>query len=488
MSPDESPLKMGYAIAAGHERTARAAEDVLLAGGNAFDASVAAFLVAVVAEPCMASLGGGIIALLHAADSGKLHVIDAFTQTPGRKLPEGAIEFIPLEVDFGDEREVFYYGAGSVAVPGVVAGLFAINERFGRMPMKELIQPAVQAAKEGVQVTSFVYHDMGLLQEILGFSNRGRELFFRNGKLRDTTDSVSMPHLADFLEFMAIDGQEAFYDGEVARTIMELQSGKGHLTRKDLKDYRIKWRSPLEHDYKAFVLATAPYPSIGGRMIRSVLEKVGMDLGTGISVADSFAVHIDEILSDPDRHTGNVKEGGTSHFNIVDDHGNAVSLSMTLGEGSGYFIRKTDIQLNNMLGEAALMPNGFHSWIPNRRMVSMMSPTITYGQDGSIDLALGTGGASRIPFAIAQVIAHYYLDKRGLEEAIEHPRIHVDDHFIQVEGGEPEVRVTIPSKKKVKYWSRQNMYFGGVHTISRTKKGFNACGDRRRTGFGISKN
>jgi gamma-glutamyltranspeptidase/glutathione hydrolase len=479
---------MGYAIAAGHERTARAAEDVLLAGGNAFDASVAAFLVAVVAEPCMASLGGGIIALLHSADAGKLHVIDAFTQTPGHKLPEAEIEFIPLEVDFGDEREVFYYGAGSVAVPGVVAGLFAINERFGRMPMKELIQPAVQASREGVKVTSFVYHDMGLLSGILGFSERGKELFFRNGKLRDTSDSVFLPHFADFLEHLASEGKAAFYQGEVAQSILDLQRDRGHLTMVDLKNYHVEWRSPLVHDYQAFVLATAPYPSIGGRMIRGVLEKVGIDLGTGISVADSFAVHIDEILSDPNRHSDHIKKGGTSHFSIVDGWGNAVSLSMTLGEGSGHFIPNTDIQLNNMLGEAALMPNGFHSWIPDRRMVSMMSPTITYGQDDSIDLVLGTGGASRIPFAIAQVIAHYYLDKRGLEEAIEHPRIHVDDHFIQVEGGEPQVRVTIPSKKEVKYWSRQNMYFGGVHTISRTKKGFNACGDRRRTGFGISKN
>ena len=166
----------------------------------------------------------------------------------------------------------------------------------------------------------------------------------------------------------------------------------------------------------------------------------------------------------------------------MDAEGNAVALTFSIGEGSGVFIEGTDIHMNNMLGEPALLPSGIGSWVPNRRLASMMTPTILTDPTG-LRFLLGTGGAERIPVMLALVI-HYLMDfDLELSQAIEAPRAYLSSEQLEVEPGFE--RGHILSNLPARYWDKNSLYFGGVHAISKDGLQVLAAADSRREGFAI---
>ena len=144
---------MPYAISGGHQKTIEAAEIILSQGGNAVDASIAAYLVSFIAEPCMASLGAGGFAMVN--DTQSIKMIDFFCQTPKKKQKVEHQEFLPIVVDFGNTTEEFQVGKGSIATPGAIAGIYKMHEIWGKIPLTEIFQPAIQWSKEGVKVDKF---------------------------------------------------------------------------------------------------------------------------------------------------------------------------------------------------------------------------------------------------------------------------------------------------------------------------------------------
>lgn len=487
---------MGYAIAAGHDATADTAQEVLKIGGNAFDAAVAALMTAFVAEPCMASGGGGAFANIRKAD-GTCLLYDFFCQTPKRKKKLEELEFLPIEVDFGTATEVFHIGKGSVGVPGILAGIFAIHKNLGSIPMKDLVQLPIQYAKDGIAINDFQSEDMHLLKDMLGFTSYGKSLFFKEEELLKIGDPIYMPGLADFLDTLAIEGVDLFYKGEIAQKIVAEQLDGGLLTMEDFEQYQVVIRNPLQIDYKDKRIFTNPLPSIGGSLLVHYLKyleelpTVPRPMSSAYISKLYAALHKAEPL---DRRPpalskalqnllgANKKHGSTSHFNIVDQWGNAISLTMTIGEGSGHFVEGTDIQLNNMLGEAALLPDGFHSWIPDTRLSSMMSPTIVTDAQGRLEVVTGSGGASRIPSAITQVL-HYLIDYGlSVEEAVNNPRVHLGHDIFNIEPGFLEEAKQSDFSTSLKKWEEQSLFFGGVHTIVSKKGALYASGDDRRDG------
>jgi len=170
---------MNFAIAAGHDATADTALEILKSGGNAFDAAIAAMMTAFVAEPGMTSGGGGAFANVRKAD-GTCMIFDFFSQTPKHKRPASEVDFFPIEVDFGTTIEVFHVGKGSTAVPGSIAGLFALHEQLGTLPMERLIEIPVQFAKEGVLINQFQHYDYKLLENIFRIDPKARSIFFKD--------------------------------------------------------------------------------------------------------------------------------------------------------------------------------------------------------------------------------------------------------------------------------------------------------------------
>ena len=179
------------------------------------------------------------------------------------------------------------------------------------------------------------------------------------------------------------------------------------------------------------------------------------------------------------------KSGNTTHVSVVDEHDNFVSITTSHGEGCGYYIPNTDIMLNNMLGEEDLCPEGFFKWPENKRISSMMSPTLFLERNKPI-AALGSGGSNRIRSAIVQAISNYIDFGMSPDECVNAPRIHWENMHLDVEPGfDLDIidGLELPGNAEKIYWTAKNMYFGGVHAVFKDKNGhIDAVGDRRRVG------
>ena len=491
-------------VASGHPQVTEAACTVLRAGGNAFDAVLAAGFAAAVAEPALTSLGGGGFLLARTAQ-GRAILFDFFVNTPGHGLRVSDIEphFLPITVRFPSSEQLFNVGLGSAAVPGVLRGYLYIHRRLGRLPLPEVLAPAIHLARAGVTINSKQAYFLDLLAPIMTLTAPGQALFSPHGRCLSVGDLYCNPELAAFLETLPFDGEQAFYEGELAYRIdQEMREGNGLLTAADLAAYQVIEREPLPVEYRGCRLLTNPPPSFGGSLIALSLrllearEVAELGFGTPAHLALLTAVmqeadrrRAEGYLSPADLGQPGIAEsqkqvlrlasGGTTHISVCDAEGNAASMTTSNGEGSGYFVPQTGIMLNNMMGEDDLHPDGFHVSPPGLRVASMMAPSLLLAND-QVQLALGSGGSKRIRTAILQVISNKVDFGMHPREAIEAPRLHWDGQQIQIEPGFSEAALAaLEQRWSLNRWPVQDLYFGGVHVA--TPDGVGA-GDPRRGG------
>ena len=478
--------KKGGIIACGHEKTAEAGKWMYEEGGNAFDACLAALMASFVSEPFMGGIGGG--GFLNAFLANKQsYLFDFFCQTPRKKKLAGDLEFYPVGVDYGELQEEFHIGAASIAVPGMLAGIFDIHSKLCKLPMKVLAEPAIQLAKEGVKVDGFLPATFKLLAPINMATKEAKRIFAKDGDLYKDGDLFANPDLADFLDHIVREGTDNFYRGDLAMKMHEQISSLGSLEFEDFKNYKVEIREALKFHYKNKTVLCNPLPSIGGEMMKSILSKL-QNKETYHWETPHFTQQWYEIQKASqiekqallERHFEG-KKGSTTHISCLDEMGNAAGLTVSNGEGSGYVLSGTGVMLNNMLGESALLPNGFHSWKEDSRLSSMMSPTLVLDEMSEVELVCGTGGASRIPSVVSQLI-HYCVDHQlPLEEAILKPRLHFEHNVLNLE---PELSPPsrLNSEDEINQWETQGMMFGGIHSIRKSKRGIEAIGDPRRGG------
>ncbi len=477
------------AVSAGHEVTQKVAVQILEVGGNAFDAAIAAYLASWIAEPCMSSAGGGAFANVYTAD-GRSMVFDFFCQTPQNKVQKIPLDFVPIHIDFGEAQEIYYGGLASMAVPGSIAGIFEIHKQLGTIPMKVLFEPAIQLAKEGVAINNFQHYDLSLLHSVFDHRKRAMELFKPNGQLINIGETLRLPELSDFLDFLWREGPDAFYQGEVAQNIVRdcVEQG-GFLCLEDFKNYKTFLRKPVKSTFKDYQILSNPLPSTGGTLMTVGLDYLNQfetskpkNLLSAFGNMNSFEKNPEKLGSFLESRN---RRGATSHFNVWDKWGNAIALTMTIGEGSGYIVPGTDIHMNNMLGESSLVPNGWHSWKEDIRLSSMMNPTIVLNAKNELDLIIGSGGASRIPGAILQVLVNTIEKKHNVVDAALAPRIHYENSKLDIE---PKYEITneeIPKNLAHKFWKKQSMFFGGTHAIQKSNGKLLAVGDQRRDGVSV---
>ena len=452
-------------VAAGHRLTAEAAGEVLRAGGNAFDAALAALCAACACEPALASLGGGGF-LLALPAAGRARVYDFFVQTPKRRAAADEIEFEPVVVDFGTARQEFHIGRGTVAVPGVVRGFFDVHRDLCTMPAADLVAPACALLRDGVVMTALQAHFLHLLRPILRATPEILALYSSprgSPALLEEGERLRNPDLAALLELMAVEGDDIFYRGEVARAMVEDLREGGLIGLEELADYRTEVRAPLALDYREVTVLTNPPPSAGGSLIGFGLGLLnGLPAsppGSGRAVAmladvmratrlaraeahDAEPAGSNEHMLDPtllarwrDEVRGRARAvRGTTHLGVIDGLGNLASLTLSNGEGSGRVVPGTGVVLNNMLGEEDLNPGGFHRWPPGHRMASMMAPTALRWPDGRL-VATGSGGSNRIRSAVLQMIVNLVDHGMDVDSAVRAPRIHVEGPAAQRRGG-----------------------------------------------------
>lgn len=499
-------------IAAGHRLTAQAGAEVLADGGTAADGAIAALLASCVCEPVLASPGGGGFALVW--DGRKPACLDFFVQTPREPKGQRHDGLRDIDADFGGVTQTFHIGPGSVATPGFLPGLFALHERYGKLPMARLAEFAIALSKEGVRLTPFQANLSQIVEPILTATPEAKALYCRDEKLQIQGELFTNPALADALDAVAREGVRLAMEGEIAHGMLEAASG-GHLSADDFKQYEAVWREPLRRslftdrppfrknverpvDRRVF---SNPTPSAGGGLIAAILAQYqtgkAYDPKSYDPVAFAHALDVvdrrwrelgkpvgfDDTMmgSDPAQLASN----GTTHVSVIDKDGMAVAVTVSNGAGNGAIVPGCGFMLNNMLGEDDLLSCGPGSWQPDQRLASMMAPTLVADGKGGL-LALGSGGSNRIRSAIAQVLLRWGLHGQALEEAIAAPRLHVEEGHLDVEPGfDPEFLQRAFEDHRI--WDEQSMFFGGVHGVERRmnadgRMSLEGAGDTRRDG------
>ncbi|MFQ6674029.1 MAG: gamma-glutamyltransferase [Fidelibacterota bacterium] len=522
---------MKNVIAAGDRTTVDAARVILERGGNAYDAAVGACFAAMVAEPALTSAGGG--GHFMAYPSGGFPILfDFFVDMPSGRLRKSELDFFSVDVDFGGAIQTFHAGRGAAAVPGTVAGLLHVHERLGTIPLPEVMEPAIVAARDGVALSDMQIYLLNILAPIMTHDEMGRTLFTCDGTALEEGNRLVLAEFADFLDVLSREGPDLVYRGDVAKIIVEWAENGGLILARDLENYRVRERTPLATPFNGYTVLLNPPPAVSGILIDvtlSLLEATGstrhcpLPLKTLVSAfEETNRVRREQLpngVVEEDRQllsgqrlfmaslerftrstaTGfagseSLPPGATTHISVLDRQGNAASVTTTNGEGCGYVLSQAGFMLNNMLGEEDLNPEGFHQYPPGLRLSSMLAPTIVLSDEsravtrrmagsppgaGVPHLLTGTAGSNRIRSVVVQIVVNFLCNGVSLRESTDAPRVHLEGEILQVEPGIPEEDLLeLEHRYVVKRWAEQNLFFGGANSATRDE----GAGDSRRGG------
>jgi len=504
---------MRGAIAAGHPLTAEAGARVLADGGSAVDACIAAAFMSWVTESTVTGPGGGGFMLVHRARDRTSRLVDFFVTIPGLGLPEPAAgEMEEIDVGYVEASQIFRIGAASCAVPAAPAGLEYVHRVYGTRPWQELLAPAIELAGNGVELTRPQAHLHAVVDLILRHGEEGRAIYGPEGRRLVAGEVLVQRDLARTLELLAEHGSRAVYGGEVARAIAShVRELGGSITLRDLEEYRVIRRRAVRAAFCGFEFESNPPPSTGGVLIGYGLRMVDR-LGPGGAPGSAEAIaRLVEIMREQNRvrgarfgrdlHRGGLTQrlygdqqladaveriGGTTQISVVDAEGNAASCTASTGSGSGVVVPGTGIHLNNMLGEFDLAASA-GTGRPGTRMTSMMAPSIVL-RDGDPRLVVGSAGSVRLRGAILQIVIDVAVQGMSVEEAIDFPRVHLQDGDVHCEGGADAAELDRLEAMgyNVVRWRRRNLYFGGGAAVEIGLDGsLAAAGDPRRGGAGV---
>ncbi|MBK7870290.1 MAG: gamma-glutamyltransferase [Saprospiraceae bacterium] len=507
--------------------------EILKKGGNAVDAAVAVQFAIAVCYPRAGNIGGGGFMLIRTKDG----IVDAIDYR--EKAPMQANRDMYLDSLENVIENLSTEGHLAAGVPGAVAGLFAAHEKYGKLPIKDLIDPAIQLAAKGFAVSETEAKRLTNFQEAFKKHNDTPNPFIK--ETWQIGDKLIQPELAKTLTLIRDRGPAGFYEGETADFIVkEMESGNGIITLEDLKNYKAAWRKPIIGNYKDYKVISMPPSSSGGVALLQMLgmienyplSKMGFhspeaihlmaeaerrayaDRAEHLGDSDFYDVPIDSLLDEgylqnrmadfsPTRVTlsdsvlaGNfnlVKEHfETTHTSIIDAEGNAVAVTTTLNsnfgckvwvDGAGFF-------LNNEMDDFSVkpgVPNQFglvgaeaNAIQPGKRMLSSMTPTIVE-KDGKVFMVLGAPGGSTIITAVFQVFVNVAEFGMNLEEAVNAGRFHhqwLPDQ-IQVEKGTLD-SVTIKTLEAMGHKFREVNAMAVIKAIQRLPDGkLHGVGDQR---------
>ncbi len=503
-------------VAAGDPQTVEAGLAALRHGGNAVDAAVGAAFAAFVCEaPLCSPLGGGAMVLTR--PDGSAYALDLFARTPGLGGPSPAqMDFAGIEVDFGSTRQVFHAGRASAAVPLGMPGLLEAHRRWGKLPLPVVAEPGVHLGREGYLLSDGVAFVFDLLWPIAELSAEAKALY--GGGDRPATGGARLhnPQMADVLERIADDPRTL--DDLHAQLVREFGPARGGLlTPGDFASVGPEQLEPVHLHHGDWALHTMPGPSTGGvlvalglRFLRDaahtgfltsehmvaaveVQRRLHEIRGSGLDARVRDPAFVQALLSAPPSHADAALEpesplGSTTQISTLDADGGAVSVTLTNGEGCGYLLSGTGIQVNNLLGEDDIHPRGFHRDPPGYPLTTMMAPTIARHRDGDL-LVLGSGGSNRLRNAIMLTLSHMLDHHEPARIAVDAPRMHLEVtgdgyHLAYERAGMSEAAAAAldAAWPGAAAFPTKNMFFGGVHTATRLGGVFGGAGDGRRGG------
>ena len=505
--------------------------EILKKGGNAVDASVAVGFALAVTLPRAGNLGGGGFILIYDKDTDKISSIDYRSAAPKNATSEMYVN--------GDSVKRFGHLVN--AVPGSVAGLLKAHEDFGSLPLRTLLQPAIDLAKDGFEVTYDLNYVLEWGKESMLANQASKDKFYSSSQEPlKVKSNFKQPELAKTLFKISKQGSEIFYKGEIAEWISEESlSNGGLITLDDMASYKAKYREPIEIDYRGYRIVSMGPAASGGLVLLqtlNILENFNLkETGHNSAVTvhllseamqrafadravfhgdpDYYDVPVEKSLSkeyakeraqtigelrtkDGEIFAGNLKNydesPDTTHYSIIDSEGNAVSNTYTLGSsfGSGVTVKKGGFLMNNQMRnfshfygqEGKEYGNSEANRLePGKRMISTQTPTLVFDPDGRLMMILGSPGGGRIPNILTQVISNVIDHGLSFSEAVMAPRINQRlEGKLQLETGfSPD---TIKLLKLKNHQPENSMTMGSVQAVFLEGDTLYGVADTRRPG------
>ncbi|MEE2776526.1 MAG: gamma-glutamyltransferase [Acidobacteriota bacterium] len=524
----------GGMVTSGHPLASQVGSDVLARGGNAIDAAVAVGFALAVVLPEAGNIGGGGF-LVYRDGEGGVHALDYREKAPGNGHHDMYLD------DEGNVTEASRVGHLAAGVPGSVAGMAAMHEKFGSLPWESLVAPAVDLAV-GHVIDEVRAANLSGGRHLLARFETSAQQFLIDGESPSAGQRWSQPELADTLRRIAKGGASEFYEGETADLLVaEMERGGGLITIEDLAAYRAVWRDPVRVAYRDHVVWSMPPSSSGGvamAMIFNILE--GFDVLPAFGSPD--LVHLEaeamrwafidrnQYLGDPDfvdmplerllskgyaaELRGRVDPGSatptptfqiapegtsTTHYSVVGRDGRAASITTTINSfyGNGVTVAGAGFLLNNEMDDFAAkpgVPNQFglvqgeaNAVAPHKRMLSSMSPAVVEDAAGELRMVVGTPGGSTIITSVFQVISNVLDHGMSLPEAVAAPRVHhqalPDVVFFEPGGLTQDAQDRLG---EMGYVLRERQRTSGdIQAIMRTESGWLGVPDPRRGGAAV---
>ncbi|HBC05635.1 MAG TPA: gamma-glutamyltransferase, partial [Aequorivita sp.] len=448
--------------------------EILKMGGNAFDAMIATQMALALTSPNAGNLGGGRF-MVYRSQYGEIGTLD-FRE----KAPLAATRDMYLDKEGNVIAEKSTDGALAVGIPGSIAGIFAVHEKFGSLPMEILLKPVIDLANKGYSITPKQKARFDEFKEQFKKINGEPSIFTEVYEEADTLKNIA---LANTLSRIAKNGRAEFYAGETGKKMIDyIQKKGGIITQEDLDAYEAIWREPLVFEYKDVKLISMAPPSSGGICLAQILKMIEpypiseyghnstkyiqllveaekrayADRSEYLGDPDFIDIPVDSLLSEnyllkrmetfslekatPSEEIkpgkiGTAESMETTHYSIVDKFGNAVSVTTTLNAsyGSKLYISELGFFLNNEMDDFSAkpgVPNMFgliggeaNAIAPQKRMLSSMTPTIVE-KDGKLLMVLGTPGGSTIITSVLQTFLNVHEFKMNMQQAVDAPRFH----------------------------------------------------------------
>ncbi|WP_298320464.1 gamma-glutamyltransferase [uncultured Aquimarina sp.] len=461
-------------VVSAREEASKIGKEILLKGGNVFDAMVATEMALAVSYPYAGNLGGGGFMVYRKAN-GETGAIDYREKAPG-----AAFKDMYLDENGDPIPEKSQLGAMAVGVPGTIAGIFEVHKKFGTLPIKELLTPVVELANNGYIITEKQQKRLDHYRALFIETNKDTILYAKTYKALDT---VKNPMLAKTLQRIIENGRDEFYKGETAKEMVNyIQSLGGIITMEDLSKYEAKWREPVKFTYKDLNIISMSPPSSGGVCLAQIMKMIepyelsiyGHNSLKSIQVIteaerrayadrsfylgdpDFVKIPIDTLISESylsermkdfnpkkatlssDLNYGSIpgyESSETTHYSIIDQFGNAISVTTTLNGayGSKLYVPELGFFLNNEMDDFSAKPgtpNMFgllgaeaNSIAPEKRMLSSMTPTLVE-KDGKLWMSVGTPGGSTIITSVLQTILNVKEYGMTMQDAVNAPRFH----------------------------------------------------------------
>ena len=499
--PEKGVLAPHAMVVSAKEEASQIGLAILKKGGNAFDAMIATELALAVAYPNAGNIGGGGF-MVYRLGSGERGALDY-----REKAPAKAHRDMYLDKNGKVIADKSTLGALAVGVPGTIAGIFEVYEKFGSLPIGELIQPAIDLARKGVLITelqanSYMNKNVELIKQANNYVTP-----FENGW--KAGERFKYEELAQTLERIRDNGSYEFYNGETAKRIVSyVQELGGILSLDDLRNYRAQWRKPITFTYKDYIISSMPLPSSGGICLAQILKSVEpynigqyphngeqyiqllveaerrayADRAYYMGDADFVKVPTQQLLSpdylkermssfswDKASKSTEIAHGKivgyesdeTTHYSIVDRFGNAVAVTTTLNTnyGSKVYVKGGGFFLNNQMDDFSIKPGEPNTYglvgseknaiAPNKRMLSSMTPTIIE-KEGKLFMVIGTPGGSTIITSVLQCFLNVAEYGMTMQQSVSKPRFHhqwlPDDVMYEPKGFAPEVIAHLKAK------------------------------------------